>query len=246
MSLYNKEFYENRHKNTVNTAETILSIVRKIVPEIKSAVDFGCGVGTWLYVLEQNGATNICGVDGDWVKDDYLKIQKNQFIRHDLSKSTNPNIKNSFDLAMSLEVAEHLPASSAKDFVSLLTNSSDFILFSAAIPKQGGKGHINEQWPNYWISLFENQGYMPIDVIRKRIWKDESIAHWYRQNILMFVKKERMKDLEIEKSLDDHIPAEVYLLSFNKYVVAPRVKHGLHILFSAIKNQLFGSNTKNR
>ena len=67
MNLYNNEFYENRHKNTLHAAETILSIVQGVIPEIKSAVDLGCGVGTWLYVLGQRGAADICGVDGDWV-----------------------------------------------------------------------------------------------------------------------------------------------------------------------------------
>lgn len=85
MNPYNKEFYENRHKNTLYAAETILSIVQRGVPEIKSAVDLGCGVGTWLYVLEQSGGTHVCGVDGDWVNKDYLKIQKEHFIEHDIS-----------------------------------------------------------------------------------------------------------------------------------------------------------------
>ena len=196
MTLYNNEFYENRHKNTLYSAETILSIVQEIIPEIKSAVDLGCGVGTWLSVIEKRGATEICGIDGNWVNKDYLEIQKDNFIENDFSKDVNPNIGRTFDLAISLEVAEHLPSNSAEGFVSSLTNLSEVVLFSAAIPRQGGVGHINEQWADYWITLFENRGYVAIDIIRKRIWKDESIPRWYRQNALVFIKKERIKDPE--------------------------------------------------
>jgi SAM-dependent methyltransferase len=239
MNLYNNEFYENRHKNTVYSAETILSIVQRVVPEIKSAVDLGCGVGTWLYVLEQRGATDICGVDGSWVNKDYLKIQNEHFIEHDLSKDTNPDIGRTFDLAISLEVAEHLPSNSAEGFVSALTSASDFILFSAAIPCQGGAGHINEQWPNYWISLFENRGYVGIDVIRKSIWNDKSIPLWYRQNILLFVKKERLGDLKIENALNDHILPEVYLLYLERAVISPGIKETLKRLSLAVRRRIF-------
>ncbi len=236
MSLYNNEFYENRHKNTLYSAETILSIVQNIVPEIRSAIDLGCGVGTWLSVIQKNGA-KVCGVDGAWVNKDYLVIQKEDFIEYDFSKDANLNIDRTYDLAISLEVAEHLPSDNAKRFVSSLTSLSEFVLFSAAIPYQGGVGHVNEQWADYWICLFENRGYIAFDIIRKRIWNDKSIHLWYRQNTLLFVKKERTKDLKIEFSLNDHIPPEVYSLSFKK-AVHPEIKQSLKGLSLAIVRRL--------
>ncbi len=238
MNLYNSEFYENRHENTLYSAESILSIVQRVVPEISSAVDLGCGVGTWLYVLERRGAADICGIDGNWVNKEYLKINKECFIEHDFSKGMNPGIGRTFDLAISLEVAEHLPSGSAKEFVSLLASLSDFVLFSAAIPGQEGKGHINEQWPDYWISLFKNRGYTGFDIVRKSVWDDESIQFWYRQNILLFVKNERIIDLKCEGSSKDHTPPEVYLLSF-KRAVAPRgIKQALKELFLAVRRRV--------
>lgn len=242
MSIYNNEFYEKRYENTIYSAEKVLSIVQEIVPEIKSAVDLGCGVGAWLSVLEKRGATKVCGVDGNWVNKDYLKIQKENFIEHDFSKDVNPNIGQTYDLAISLEVAEHLPSSSAKGFVSSLTSLSEFILFSAAIPYQGGIGHINEQWPDYWITLFENRGYVAIDIIRKRIWNDEKIPAWYRQNTFLFIKEDRIKDLKIEYLPHNHIPPEIYLLSF-KRVICPGIKQSLNGLFSAVKRRMFGTDS---
>lgn len=88
---------------------------------------------------------------------------------------TCPNLKRSFDLACALEVAEHLPADVANQFVALLVNAAPVEVFSAAIPRQGGKGHVNEQWPTYWASLFANHGYMAVDCIRPAVYGNEHV-----------------------------------------------------------------------
>ncbi len=238
MTLYDNDFYENRHTKTVYAAETILSIVQSIIPDIRSAVDIGCGVGTWLYVTKQNGATNVCGVDGNWVNKEYLRIQEANFTEHDFSQNTDIHIGQTFDLAISLEVAEHLAASSAYDFVSLLTSLSDFVLFSAAVPKQAGIGHINLQWPSYWISLFERQGYIGLDVVRKRIWSDTQIAYWYRQNTLLFIKKDRIKDIKIDGPLSNHTPPETYLLYLEKLFADRSIKESWELLTIALRRRI--------
>ena len=234
MNLYNQQFYESRHKNTVYSATTILQIVQEIIPKIDSAVDIGCGVGTWLYVLEEMGAKKIQGMDGAWVNQDFLKIPKESFTQYDFNKEVR--LDRNFDLAISLEVAEHIEPENAKTFVLSLVNLSDFILFSAAIPYQSGVGHVNEQWLPYWISLFKEQGFVGVDIIRKRIWNDESIPFWYRQNILLFVKEERISELSIS-NLSDTIPGELYLLAFNK-AIYPTIKQSLQYLLDAIKRRI--------
>ena len=67
---------------------------------------------------------------------------------------------------------------------------ADMILFSAAVPGQGGTGHLNEQWLSYWARLFLAEGYLPVDGLRARIWWDERIEFWYRQNIVLFCRAE--------------------------------------------------------
>jgi hypothetical protein len=235
MNLYNADFYKDRHQKTLHSARTILMIIREILPGIRSAVDVGCGVGTWLSVLKEDGATCIRGVDGGWVAREYLEIPEECFTEHDLCSKIH--LDTTFDLAISLEVAEHLPSGSARGFVESLTGFSDFILFSAAIPHQMGVGHINEQWPNYWISLFEERGFFAVDIIRKRIWDDESIPSWYRQNILLFVKKERSDDVRFVPRLSDMAPPEVYLLTFGK-LIAPSVKEARRAWVEAVKRRI--------
>jgi hypothetical protein len=55
-----------------------------------------------------------------------------------------PTARKRFDLAISLEVAEHLPEGSAGALVSTLIEAAPVVVFSAAIKGQSGTNHINE------------------------------------------------------------------------------------------------------
>jgi hypothetical protein len=193
MNAYTQDFYENRHENTIYAANTVLSILLERLPKIDSVVDIGCGVGTWLSVLHEKGVKNIQGIDGNWVDQNLLVIPKTCFKQIDLSKTVC--LEKKYDMAISLEVAEHLPPDRAEKFVYSLTELSDFVLFSAAIPFQGGVNHINEQWPHYWVKLFGTFDYIVYDFIRPKIWNDNRIPVWYRQNILFFSKRQKAKDV---------------------------------------------------
>lgn len=194
---YKSKFYRARHQSTALSAETILSIVINKLPEVSSTVDFGCGVGTWLSVLKEKGVKEILGLDGAWVEEKFLEIPQKNFQRADFEQRIK--LEKKYDLAISLEVAEHLRSKYAETFIDNLTNASDFILFSAAIPFQGGKNHVNEQWPSYWENLFNHKGYIVLDCIRKEVWNEKNISTWYRQNTLLFIKKERIKDLNLSE-----------------------------------------------
>jgi SAM-dependent methyltransferase len=196
MPNYDIEFYRGRDKLTRFAAETVLGIVQGVIPEIRSAIDIGCGVGTWLSVLKARGASTVLGIDGSWVHRESLVIPPECFVTLELSREDLP-VDGKYDLVISLEVAEHLPAERASAFVAQLAQLGDFILFSAAIPGQGGTGHVNEQWPEYWIDRFERQGYTAFDFIRREIWTDKRIAVHYRQNIFLFVRRERVGDLRM-------------------------------------------------
>lgn len=102
-----------------------------------------------------------------------LEIPEERFLSFELN---NPfRIDRQFDLVISLEVAEHLPKECAATFVDSLTRLGPVILFSAAIPFQGGTDHINEQWLDYWAKYFQEKGYVAIDCIRKRIWQNDKV-----------------------------------------------------------------------
>lgn len=193
MKAYPQDFYTSRHQQRVYSANTVLTIILDMIPGISSVVDVGCGVGTWLSVLMEKGVKDVLGIDGNWVDQSLLVIPKEFFLQADLNKPIE--LSRRYDLAISLEVAEHLPSDSAKDFVISLIKLSDFVLFSAAVPFQGGWNHINEQWPHYWAELFSVHGYVTFDPIRRKIWNDKGIKTCYKQNILLFVRKERVPDI---------------------------------------------------
>ena len=195
-------------------------------------------LGTWLSVLKEKGVREIQGIDGPWVERDLLEIPRQNFRQVNLEERVNLDKK--YDFAITLEVAEHLSDKTAIRFVDSLVSASDFILFSAAIPFQGGRGHINEQWPDYWADLFNERGYVPLDFVRRNIWNDKQIPVWYRQNILMFVKKEQMQRVKVPgvDAFDNHLPISLvypdqYLSKVNQM---SSVKGSWKLFLRAVKN----------
>lgn len=184
-TLYDQDFYATRDSWTRASAEAVAALVCKMYP-VNSVCDVGCGVGTWLSAFISQGVSDVTGLDGEWVDREKLVIPQERFIVADLSNPTPP--ARSFDLAISLEVAEHIDQKNSAGFIDFLTSLAPNILFAAAIPGQGGVGHVNEQWPNYWIRLFHERGYVAVDCIRPRIWNNPKILPWYRQNSLMFIR----------------------------------------------------------
>ena len=187
ITAYSGNFYSLRHQETSYAADRILSILLRQVPNIRSAVDVGCGVGTFLSTLTKHGIEDILGLEGDWVDHDMLVIPRGNFQTANLR--TPPELGKRYDLAICLEVAEHLPAEDAERFISWLCGLSDLILFSAAVPGQGGVAHLNEAWQSYWAKLFAERDFYPVDIIRPQIWNDQAIPFWYRQNILIYAKE---------------------------------------------------------
>lgn len=165
--------------------EVVPVIIKQINP--KSVLDVGCGIGTWLRAFEENGVQDYCGIDGAYVNRTQLQIPQEKFVAADLRKPFLLNRK--FDLIISLEVAEHLPENCADNFVSSLVSHGDVIIFSAAVPGQGGQYHINEQWPEYWQEKFKSHGFYYHDIIREKIWTNEKIDWWYRQNIFLISRE---------------------------------------------------------
>lgn len=190
---YTSVFYDIVSAKALASAKVLLPECLKVLPEIHSVIDFGCGQGAWLSVFQELGITEIQGLDGKWIDQNALKIPKNNFSVIDFENEIVVGKK--YDLAVSLEVAEHITKDKASVFVDSLTKAADFVLFSAAIPFQGGTKHVNEQWPEYWSRLFEEKGYVAQDSLRAKIWNESSTAWFYKQNVILYVKKNRLADL---------------------------------------------------
>jgi SAM-dependent methyltransferase len=182
-NYYDEAFYRYYEEGSSRSALEVLPYIVELIRP-RRVIDVGCGVATWLAMTSRLGVSEVTGVDGNYVDRRLLRIPEDRFIAHDLT--TPLRLDATFDLAISLEVGEHLPAGCAGIYVDSLVRLAPIILFSAAIPGQGGTNHINEQWPEYWAKLFEDRGYVAIDCVRGRFWKNKNIEEHYRQNMLLF------------------------------------------------------------
>jgi len=192
-SLYPADFYANRRAHTAHAASRIFAALPEKLPRNRVA-DIGCGTGTFLVA---SGASYQFGIEGDWVKPDMLDAPDIVFESRDLEQRfAGPQV----DLVLSLEVAEHLSPERAESFVADLVAMAPAVLFSAAIPGQGGVGHLNEQWPSYWATHFAAHGRKPYDVLRDKIWTDEAVPAWYRQNAILFLDDETAAALALSAS----------------------------------------------
>jgi SAM-dependent methyltransferase len=185
MIEYSSEFYENQQEGSRRSANRIVPIVLDLVSP-NSVVDVGCGVGTWLAVFAEHGVSEILGIEGGDVERTPLQIPQQWFVLHDLTKPLR--LGRQFDLVVCLEVAEHLEQEHAPTLIEGLTGLGPVVLFSAAIPYQGGTNHVNEQWPEYWAGLFAAKGYVAVDCIRDKVWRYDDVEWWYAQNTLLYVE----------------------------------------------------------
>lgn len=184
--LYGEQFYQSIREGSARSAAVVVPMVIDLVhPE--SVVDVGCGTGAWLARFQQCGVRQVLGLESSPIGAHLADIDPSRIRRVDVSRPFH--LERTFDLAMSLEVAEHLPEESAAGFIQSLTALGSVVLFSAAVPGQTGTGHINEQWPSYWVRHFAEHEFTVVDCLRDRIWNDPRIEWWYRQNLLLFVGK---------------------------------------------------------
>lgn len=191
---YTPEFYDELEEGAYRSALAILTRLFRL-HKPKSVVDVGCGRGSWLAAAEILGSTELVGLDGSWVDPDQLMSPNISFKSMDLEKPLP--LDGRFDLCLCLEVAEHISAERSKSLIGSLCGLSDVVVFSAAIPRQGGVNHVNEQWQSTWIDLFNAYEYECFDSIRPYFWESDEVEWWYRQNAFLFVSKQSKLALTI-------------------------------------------------
>lgn len=200
MTPYDDNFYLEQREKSYESAKIIFGHLLNITSPT-SIVDVGCGVGVWLKAAMESGVNDITGIDGSYVNKNLLAIPEDKFVPMDLTLPFS--LGRTFDLAISMEVAEHLPEKNAESFIGYLTSLAPMVLFSAAIPKQGGTNHLNEQWQDYWANVFAQHNFLPIDCIRPRIWDNLKVDWWYSQNCILFARKDNIFNTKVLADLLD-------------------------------------------
>lgn len=197
--LYNAQYYEKLRRTAGQSADVVVPMVYEWFRPT-SVIDVGCGKGSWLKRFRDLGVGRLCGIDGPWLKNEVEgDLEGIELVFQDLNNDLK--IEGDFDVALCLEVAEHLDTNEAERLVRNLTTLAPVVIFSAAIPDQGGRGHVNEKWQSWWKALFDKMGYRTLDPIRPRIWQNAQVAYYYAQNILVYVRSEEVcvhRDLSVE------------------------------------------------
>ena len=190
-----KKYHHSEDEHNLTAPREIVPEILKLL-EIKSVVDIGCGIGTFLHCFKENGIEEVLGIDGKWVNKNllYKYISPQEFKEVDLEE--NFDLIKKYDLAISLEVAEHLSEKSADIFIRNLISAGKVILFAAAIPLQGGQNHINEQWLTYWEKKFLKYDYVIHDILRPIFWDNPNIFTWYKQNMVLVTPRNFKFDTE--------------------------------------------------
>ena len=167
--IYDEKYYERRLLNAVREDTNYMGnmLIREFNPN--SIIDIGCGVGNLLEPFLANGI-KIKGIEGNPAAFEYAVVPKENLTQHDLREPYYPECE--YDLAISIEVAEHLSKRFADTFVDTIARCSGTAVITAATPGQGGTHHVNEQPHEYWISKFEERNFL-FDEQKTKIFRRE-------------------------------------------------------------------------
>ncbi|MEI6239972.1 MAG: methyltransferase domain-containing protein [Planctomycetia bacterium] len=211
-TMYGHDFYAAQQAGSVASARRILSILREHY-DFETVCDVGTGIGTWLRAAHELGKVALVGFDGPWAVEHPARCPAAAFFPVDLNEKIT--VTDRFDLVISVEVAEHLDPARGPGFVHDLCRAGDVVLFSAALPRQPGDGHVNCRSHAYWVDLFRQQGYVCLDLFRPRVWHDPAVEPWYAQNCFLFVnatQRERFGDVPVAALFDVYHPLMVTTL----------------------------------
>lgn len=184
--MYGQDFYNSQIYGSLQSAQVYLYHLFSIWGVPERVVDIGCGRGAWLATCRDFGVKRVVGIDGDWNSQEAMLDPGIEFHSANLEKRLT--LTGPFDLAISLEVAEHLQPESSDTFVGSLSSLSDVVLFGAAFTGQPGVNHINTRPHSFWAEKFFEHGYVLFDLFRPTFWNDDRVESCYRQNTFLYVK----------------------------------------------------------
>jgi len=160
MNLYDDSFFAQWGGQNAEYVRSCRAVAEEIFAQYRPAtiIDFGCGAGFQDQRFCELGV-QVTPLDM-FVCPPQFRASGIPGIRAvDLSAPLPDDFLPRADLALCLDVAEHIEPERAVVLVGNLTRFTDLVVFTAAPPWQGGTGHVNEQPFAYWRKLFNAAGF---------------------------------------------------------------------------------------
>lgn len=155
--IYDSAFFAEwgpGHERYVRSAEIIAGVLQALYRP-RRLVDLGAGCGVYGHFFSALGVETV-SIDGVTPPSEH-SYPMTLHVR-DLTAPFE-NEWGAFDLALCLEVAEHIPEELSDVFLDNIARFSDRLILSAAQPNQGGHHHVNERPKRYWVERLARKGF---------------------------------------------------------------------------------------
>ena len=233
---YNTDYFTN---DIFSTDYTFIAnvIFEKYKP--RTVIEFGCGPGHLTKALSKLGI-KVDAIDG-FSTPDFDGFSNILFTTIDLNNEDQLSDfldNKQYDIAICTEVAEHLNPTISQTLIKYLTKCSPVVVFSAAVPFQGGHGHINCRSRGFWHNIFIKHNFQLLDSLRNKLRENDNLAIWYKLNMLDYVSKDKHA-IDLDNSIKNIIESESYASSLfyktdtlnsrnEAYLKYPIIKQYLH------------------
>lgn len=183
---YATSFYDTIRPGSIASAEVVVDRFLSRFPMPATVIDVGGGEGWWGREFLNHGADVLLVEPSD------ITPAVPRWEQLDLEDATLPT---GFDLAICLEVAEHLE--NPTNLIGQLCAAADIVLFSGAIPGQPGHMHVSCRWQSEWAAMFAVHGFSADQSLALDLWNDELVEPWYRQNLLVMSRRDPAPVLDL-------------------------------------------------
>ncbi len=233
-----KEYLFYGTDQTLSSTRIIVKVINKYLPKINSVIDLGCGMAAFAKAFQENGSNEITIIDHPKLDVSKCVVKDNYtFTPCDLDIAIP--VVQKVDLLICTEVLEHIGYNRSLKVLDYIVSCSDIILFSAAIPRQGGLGHINEQRHNFWISEFRKRGFQNFDLFKLDLINNTEVLYWLRQNLFIFHRNQPVDSILNTMPIlgNEFELVSSYVLN-KEYGISEILKKIPSSLYRSIKNRL--------